>query len=232
MRPYRDTTGATTVVAMRTRAITLLATVLATVLAAASATTAPAPAATVTASGHAVVLDDGTDDLWVIGPGEDDWDPFPHHRPGVDVVGATVRHGADSVTATLRLVDLRAGHWQDFSLRVRSDRPFRRAIVTVDPAHPGGRDRLLDRAEHRLACPGLHHDVDYAADTVRIVLPRTCAGGPAWVRVALATYLFRTQDTISDNPHDDGPVPSYTRRLEPPGQRGRPSEAAQAGQAP
>lgn len=195
---------------MRTRVIAVVAAVVAALL----ATTGPAPARPPAAPSH-LTLADGTDDLWVIGPGEDDWDPFPHRRPGVDLLGATVRHGADAITATLRFADLRTGRWQDFSMRVRSDRPFRRAIVTVDPDHPGGRDRLLNRAEDRIACTGLRHHVDYAADTVRIRLPRTCASGPAWVRVALATYLFRTWDTISDNPHNEGPAPVYTRRLRP-----------------
>lgn len=197
---------------MRTRVIAVA--VAAAVAAALLATTGPAPARPPVAPSH-VTLTDAVHDLWVIGPGEDVWHPFPHRRPGVDLLGATVRHGAESIVATLRFADLRTGHWQDFSMRVRSDRPFRRAIVTVDPDHPGGRDRLLDRAEHRLTCAGLRHHVDYAADTVRIRLPRTCAGGPAWVRVALATYLFRTWDTISDNPHNDGPEPVYTRRLRP-----------------
>lgn len=213
---------------MRTRALAVGAGVAVAVLAAAG----PSPARAPVAPQAAVTLGDGLGDLWVIGPGEDDWDPFAGDLPAADSTGATVRHRATSVLATVRFVDLSPGHWQDFSMRVRSDQPFRRAIVTVDPDHPGGRDRLLDRAENRLTCPGLRHHVDYVTDTVRIRLPRSCAGEPAWVRVALATYLFRTWDTISDNPHNDGPRPGYTPRLEPPGQRGSPSAAAQPGQAP
>ncbi|GAA1139094.1 hypothetical protein GCM10009606_18480 [Nocardioides aquiterrae] len=166
-----------------------------------------------------MTLTDPTDDLWVIGPGEDDWDPFPHSRPWVDVTGATVRHGTGAVTATFHFVDLRPGHWQEFSLRVASDQPFRRALVTTDRTHPGGRDRLLNRAEDLLSCPGLRHHVDYDADTVRIRLARECVGDPAWVRAALQAHLFREWDAIADNPHNTGPVPTYTRRLAPPAPR-------------
>lgn len=196
---------------MRTRVVAVAAAVAATLLAVAG----PARTAAPPAPRAGATLVDGTGDLWVIGPGEDVWHPFDHRRPGADLTGATVRHGAQAIVATFSFVDLRVGHWQDFSMRVRSDRPFRRAIVTVDPDHPGGTDRLLNLAEDRLTCPGLRHHVDYDADTVRIRLARECVGDPTWVRVALAAYLFRSWDTIGDNPHNAGAEPDWTRRLAP-----------------
>jgi hypothetical protein len=43
--------------------------------------------------------------VWVIGPGEDDWDPYGA-KLAVDVTRAVLRHRAHAVTATMWFVDL------------------------------------------------------------------------------------------------------------------------------
>lgn len=159
-----------------------------------------------------VALADGTGDVWVIGPGEDDWDPFGE-RATIDTVGGTVRHRAHAVTASLAFLDLRRVQSKDFDVRMRTGAGTYRAIVSTDAEHPFGRHRLIDRSESRVACPGLTHDIDYAADTVRVRVPRSCLGSPPWVRVALSAYLFRIWDALSDNPHNDGPEATLTERL-------------------
>jgi hypothetical protein len=159
-----------------------------------------------------VALADGTGDVWVIGPGEDDWDPFGE-RATIDTVAGTARHRAHAVTASLAFLDLRRVQSKDFDVRMRTGAGTYRAIVSTDAEHPDGRHRLIDRSESRVACPGLAHEVDYAADTVRIRVPRSCLGSPPWVRVALSAYLFRIWDTLSDNPHNDGPEATLTERL-------------------
>lgn len=159
-----------------------------------------------------VALSDGTGDVWVIGPGEDDWDPFGE-RATIDTVAGTTRHRAHSVTATLTFLDLRQVQPKDFDVRMRTGSGVFRAIVSTDADHPAGRHRLIDRSESRVACPMLSHEVDYAADVVRVRVPRSCIGTPPWVRVALSAYLFRIWDTLSDNPHNDGPEATLTERL-------------------
>ena len=159
-----------------------------------------------------VALTDGTGDVWVIGPGEDDWDPFGE-RPGIDTVAGTARHRAHAVTASLTFLDLRRTRSKDFDVKMRTGSEVYRAIVSTDADHPAGRHRLIDRSESTVPCPGLSHDIDYADDVVRVRVPRGCIGAPPWVRVALSAYLFRTWDTLSDNPHNDGPEATPTARL-------------------
>ena len=188
-----------------------------TLLTATAAATAPPGAAPSTPrplarDATSVALTDGTGDVWVIGPGEDDWDPFGE-RATIDTVAGTARHRARAVTASLTFLDLRRVQSKDFDVRVRTGAGTYRAIVSTDAEHPEGRHRLIDRSESRVACPGLTHEVDYGADTVRVRVPRTCLGSPPWVRVALSAYLFRIWDTLSDNPHDDGPEATLTERL-------------------
>lgn len=162
-----------------------------------------------------VSLVDPTGDVWLIGPGEDTWHFFGT-KPAVDFRRAVGEHRANAVTVTMRFVNLRRLRPQDFVVRVRSSEGFRRAIVSTGPGSWAGTARLLDRSEHEVRCPRLGHDIDYGRDRVRVRIPRRCLGEPDWVRLAISAYFFRPMSALSDNPHDDGPEPTYTGRLRPP----------------
>ena len=139
-----------------------------------------------------VALADGTGDVWVIGPGEDDWDPFGE-RATIDTVGGTVRHRAHAVTASLTFLDLRRVQSKDFDVRMRTGAGTYRAIVSTDAEHPFGRHRLIDRSESRVPCPGLTHDIDYAADTVRVMMAEI---GLALVAVSVRASSSSTQENM------------------------------------
>lgn len=162
-----------------------------------------------------VTLVDATGDVWLIGPGEDTWHFFGT-KPAVDVERAVGEHRSKAVTVTMRFVNLRRLRPQDFVVRVRSSEGFRRAIVSTAPGSWDGTNRLLNRAEQQVPCPRLGHDIDYGRDRVRVRIPRGCLGDPEWVRLAISAFFFRPMSALSDNPHNDGPEPTYTGRLRPP----------------
>lgn len=177
---------------------------------------APAPATSASPAPVApisrVTLADATEDVWLIGPGEDTWHFFGA-RPAVDITRAAGEYRAHAVAVTLHFLNLRRVRPQDFVVRVRSSSGFRRAIVSTGPGNWAGTGRLLDRAEQPVSCPHLGHRVDYGRDRVRVRIPRHCLGDPDWVRLAISAFLFRPMSALSDNPHNTGPEPTYTRRL-------------------
>ena len=199
--------------------VTAVATVAVAPTASPAARTAPVPPAAGTEGGTVlpsrVALTDGTADVWVIGPGEDDWNPFGA-KPTVDVTRGVLKHGRDAVRATVRLQDLQRRGLQSVVLRIGSPNPFRRADVWFGPDDRDGFVELRNRDYQLKACPGLGHSVDYAEDRVTVRVPRRCLGDPDWVRLKVAAFLFREWTTLSDNPHNAGPVPRYTEQLYPP----------------
>lgn len=178
----------------------------------AQATPAQAMPASAAAPISRVTLADATEDVWLIGPGEDTWHFFGA-RPAVDVTRAAGEYRPHAVTVTLHFVNLRRVRPQDFVVRVRSSSGFRRAIISTGPGDWAGTGRLLNRAEQQVGCPQLGHRVDYGRDRVRVRIPRHCLGEPDWVRLAISAFLFRPMSALSDNPHNTGPEPTYTRRL-------------------
>lgn len=163
-----------------------------------------------------VTLRDTTHDIWVIGPGEDEWDFFGS-KPTVDIKKAVARHGADAVTTTFRLVDLRRGaRPQEFIVKVKLPDGFRRASVFFGPDDRTGTHGLINVHSAEVACPGFEHDVDYGDDRVRLRIPRSCLKDPSWVRVKMQDTLWREWTTLGDSAHGFPPKPTYTRRLHHP----------------
>ena len=80
------------------------------------------------------------------------------------------------------------------------------AMVNADAGTWAGRHMLVDEEFGKIRCPGLGHDIDYAAETVRIRIPRNCIGRPNWVRVGMTNFAFTGSNTtdqqLSDNPHN------------------------------
>jgi hypothetical protein len=144
------------------------------------------------------------------------------HRPNADITRAVIRHRARAVTVRLRFLNLKrldgdqgyhdynyhfatpggtAG--EDYSLFLASRPDNRQGSVTFYPA---------DGAE---GCAGIRRSIDFAADLVRIRLPRGCLGAPRWVRVMVLSQVGIAQEGITwdDNPHNDEVDPAWTRRL-------------------
>lgn len=101
-----------------------------------------------------------------------------------DVRRLVVRHAPRVVRATFHLRDLRerAG-LVELDLRTPAGdhtayavRTLRRELVFVE--------RTEDVEAERVRCPGRSATWDPAADTVTVVVPRSCLGAPAWVRAS------------------------------------------------
>jgi hypothetical protein len=161
-----------------------------------------------------VTLADTTKDVWVIGPGEDDWDPYGA-KPAVDVTRAVLRHHAHAVTATMWFVDLHRVGLQDMLVKMRTPDLFRRADLWFGPDDRDGRLELRNRDYELMRCAGLRHDVDYGRDRVHVRVPRSCLGDPEQVRVKAWAFLFREWSELADNPYNAGPKPEFTEPLVP-----------------
>ena len=88
-----------------------------------------------------------------------------------------------------RLTRPRTGDLSGHFVSVRTN-AGRRADLTVyvddGPHHPQGQDVWEVPGRDSARCAGLRTRIDYAADTVRVRIPRSCLGNPRWVRVGSA----------------------------------------------
>jgi hypothetical protein len=115
----------------------------------------------------------------------------PTARVG-DVLRTTFRHEATRVVVRTRFVALeRSGRrftvWVDVQ-----DRPGRVWYVGVraEPRDRAGKTILMDSRGRDLSCTA-EHRIDYARDTVRVSVPRSCFGDPARLRFRVLTEHVR-----------------------------------------
>lgn len=112
----------------------------------------------------------------------------PHNRTA-DIRRVSVRHAARTVIITLRVRDLRGGDSmllgavatpdERYDLMVMRGSDFRMFMLEPSSSEPDGAGST---------CRGKRLEHATAQDRIRITIPRSCLGDPAWVRVG-ATYL-------------------------------------------
>lgn len=78
--------------------------------------------------------------------------------------------------------------------------------VTVVLARRAARSRvLMTRPNGQIVqCRGLSQVTDYAAETIKVVVPRACVSQPRWVRVGAAYVAFGGSETERTTFVDDG----------------------------
>ncbi|WP_418058179.1 hypothetical protein [Pimelobacter simplex] len=129
--------------------------------------------------------------------------PEPRER-GVDIRTVRISHTAD------RLI---------VKIRTRGPIPAKRYFVGISMRLPGGTEfeagsyKLFGMNGNELTsgfdiidCTGYRLDADRARRLTTIVVPTTCLGDPAWVRVAVAATRFAGQRVYSDDGLRTGPV--------------------------
>lgn len=150
------------------------------------------------------VLRDTRGDVWF-------WNDSPGgatlvgKKPTVDVIRAVAAHRPRAVTSLIRVVDLRrVGRFQEFETRIQTRTSSFAVWVQATKSNRAGRHVLFsfDTGE-RVRCPGLTHDIDYAANRVTVAVPRTCIGTPNWVRLRFQNSLAKDGGAYFDNPHND-----------------------------
>ena len=151
------------------------------------------------------VHDDRRHDVRRIDTTTDDQTPAPS-RTDPDVRRTTVSHRPGRVVVRLEVADLRAGLGHLVAGRIRSaggEVEFGWSQGPGEAMHggvylPGGG-----------TCATPDPVFDTAADTVRVVVPRTCLDDPSWVRVGVGLTSFagaailHVDDARSDGVHDE-----------------------------
>lgn len=135
---------------------------------------APGPALAETAD-----VTDGADDVLVTVDGDD----YSHAtQPTVDITGAHFVHGSRRVVAAVHFTDLSDGR-QDTTLLVKTAK--KESFTIVGAVHADGAKVITVLGpDGHVACAGARLRVGYDADLMRLAIPRTCLGRPAWVKLA------------------------------------------------
>lgn len=140
----------------------------------------------VAASAASLSIDDATRDTYLT-KYDETTDTSTYEPAGsqvnVDLDGVVVRHTADKVVATASYADLkRTDNRFMYLLRLRTDEGVRRD-VTVETLFSGWRGTVTFGKPNgdNVRCSGLDHAVDYAANTVRVSVPRGCLSKPRYV---------------------------------------------------
>jgi hypothetical protein len=127
--------------------------------------------------------------------------PVPARRYA-DVVRTSYAHRRTQVVVRARFVDLAPAGTLFAGVETRT--PLGRRVFTVI-ATRGSRDGLLFQAKKQDCEVGIR--IDYAGDRLRVAVPRSCLGDPAWVRFRFgASVLQRDGDEIID----DAGAPRWT----------------------
>lgn len=117
----------------------------------------------------------------------------PDRRRG-DLVAVRSVHGPRNVTVTMRYAHLSAGGPGRIvhSVGLTTDRDVAGddsigVSLAVGPRNPEGRLDFFSPD----GCADLTSSVDYTADRVRFLIPRSCLGSPRWVRVGAGSETER-----------------------------------------
>ena len=130
--------------------------------------------------------------------------PSPDTSQG-DLTRARVSYRDDRVAVLLRFVDLaKQGAYAQYTLALQGrDTRTREVVVEAGPKHWSGRVRVFKPHGDLVDdCP-VTHEIDYAAETVRVRVKRSCLGKPRAVRANVNVDLADDDGVFrSDNPHD------------------------------
>lgn len=115
----------------------------------------------------------------------------PSVKPG-DIQRIAVRHKTNKVFVAVSFADLRradasGGHF----LRLVTNEGVKRNIfLETSKENPRGTLYFSKQNGGPIECKGLSRDIDYSAETLKFEVPRSCLGGPRWVRVGFQTIRY------------------------------------------
>jgi hypothetical protein len=156
------------------------------------------PLLPVAAHANGYVSGDATDDV-VSFPVSDGGRPPETPAAGRaqgDVIASSVAHRRRKVMMRLQYRELEptgaaGGHL--FVIRTRST--VRLVTVFTGPGYWDGKVVVENGAGRKVRC-AVARQIDYVANTATVVMPRSCLGNPAWVRVGMAGLTFDTLDSV------------------------------------
>jgi hypothetical protein len=156
-----------------------------------------APAGTAYAA--AVTIADETSDVWE-DSAEDGAYVTSAQVTNVDVESLRVRHLANRIVVTADYVELAKG--SDVPLGVTNRLRFDDGpalTISIDTFHKASGESALYNKRGPVECGGYDATIDYAADTVELIVPRRCVGNPRWVEAN-----FVSQGSVESSDAENG----------------------------
>jgi hypothetical protein len=133
-----------------------------------------------------------------------------------DVITVAVAHQHTKVLVTSHFTDLRrvgAGH--SYQFKFRTPNGIRMAVLMTRHGHWRGRLMVGDRFD-TMPCAGKRSTIRYDEELLRVAIPRSCLGRPAWVQLQQRNAWWREPSGTMyvDNAHNSRPKPrGFTARV-------------------
>jgi hypothetical protein len=129
-----------------------------------------------------------------------------------DIVRSVVRHKAKRVVMTIFFSELTPagiGAFNVFTIKTRT--MTRTVALQTVPGYWDGRAFFYRGVSGNAAnCAGIHHRLDYTANSATVSVPRRCLHNPKWVKVAMQHNDSPTHyDTYMDDALTTGRVESH-----------------------
>ena len=166
------------------------------------------PAGSATAAG--TIIDDAVGDTWKAN--YDDATETESFEPGgsqvnVDLDKTVVKHKRGAVVVKAKYAELKRNDKILFlGLKLRTNEGVKRDAGVHTLGRAKGEAYLADpRSMDDVRCRGLAHEIDYAANTVTLTVPRGCLSKPSWVQVSVGAFGIEdneTGDVYVDNGHN------------------------------
>ena len=147
--------------------------------------------------------------------------PAPEQRNG-DILRTVVQHRLRKVILTTSYAELRRLDPASHFVSIVTNESVRRHVEVAPTAtRPQGRVLFSTGSGRTVSCTGLERRIDYLANTLRLVIPRSCLSAPRWVRVGFGAVRTRETDltpqTFVDDANLQGAVgsahPTYGARV-------------------
>jgi hypothetical protein len=141
---------------------------------------------------------DSVGDLMQAPVGSTDFQPDPSRLEG-DTASIRVSHLARTVRVKVRYRQLSRVGGAAHVFVFRTDKGIRQLTVLAGPGNWRGSLTFVNGSNKKVRC-NISGGIDYVANTVLTVIPRSCLGNPRWVRVGA---LAVTVDTNKVAHYDD-----------------------------
>jgi hypothetical protein len=122
-----------------------------------------------------------------------------------DVRATRLTYGATRVAIRVSFVDLKkVGEAQALNVDMYTNERSRRLQLNAFPFNWSGETQMYTVKWREVDCGGVRHTVDYAADIMKVSLPRRCLGNPRWVNFRVVAFAEDNgsywDDALSDVP--------------------------------
>lgn len=127
--------------------------------------------------------------------------PAPEQTNG-DILRTVVQHRLRKVILTASFAELRKADPATHFVSIVTNESLRRHVeVAATVARPQGRVLFSTGFGRAVRCTGLERRIDYLANTLRLVIPRSCLSAPRWIRAGIGAV--RTHDAEMQTFVDD-----------------------------